>query len=130
MDKTIEIKNLEMKIEEIEESIAYLKEELADKELTLNELKEELRYQLISEKTNNVTIGDSLFFIDEDALEIEMMLVSDSKGNLDLVFLTDCSHISESMGRGMKMNKKHLYIDSLIKDMEDYEGLKFMGYNE
>ena len=130
MDKTVEIKNLELKISELEDEIRELKNEVSDKELTLNELKEELRYQLIAEKTNNVTIGDSLFFVDEDDLEIEMMLVSDSKGHLDLVFLTDCSHIADSMGRGMKMNKRYLHLDSLIRDVEDYDGLRFMGYNE
>lgn len=130
MDKTVEIKNLELKISELGDEIRGLRSEVSDKEFTLNELKEELRYLLITEKTNNVTIGDSLFFVDECGLEIEMMLVSDSKGHLDLVFITDCSSISDSMARGMKMNKKYLHLDSLIKDVEDNEGLKFIGYDE
>ena len=130
MDRTVEIKNLELRISEVEDEVRELKNELSDKEITLSELKEELRYQLIKEKTNNVTIGDSLFFIDENDLEVEMMLISDSKGHLDLVFLTDCSHIADSMGRGMKMNKRYLCLDSLIKDIEDNDELRFMGYDE
>lgn len=130
MDNSIEIKDLELKISDLEDELGHLKSDIKEKESLLQELQSRLKYLQISEKTNNVSIGDSLFFMDEDDLEIETMLISDSRGYLDLVFLTDCSHICESMARGVKMNKKYMYIDSLIKDVETNEGLKFVGYNE
>lgn len=130
MDNLIKIKNLELKIEEIEIDIKPLKEELYEKESTLKDLQEELRYEVLMSKTNNINIGDSIVFKDLDGKYIETMLITDSKGHFDLVFLTDCSDISDSMGRGVKMDKKYLYLDSLISDVEDIYNLKFVGEDE
>lgn len=130
METTLKIKNLALEVSKLEHEINRLEDDLVHKKTSLDELKSELRYYQIKEQTNNVNIGDSLFFIDEDDLEIEMMLVSDSKGRLDLVFLTDCSDICESWARGMKMNKRHHHLSFLIEDIEEFEGLKFIGYNK
>ena len=130
MDNTLKIKNLEIEISELENDIHYFEDELRDKKNKLDELKEELRYYQISEKTDNIDIGNSLFFINEDGVEIEMMLISDCQGNLDLVFLTDCKNISDAWARGTKINKKYRTLSSLIEYMEDYEGLKYLGYDE
>lgn len=130
MDTIAKIKNLEMQILELEDDVNHLEDKLRDKKVRLDELKQELRYWQVNEKTNNVNIGDSLFFINEDGLKIEMMLISDCKENLDLVFLTDCSYICDAWARGTKLNKKYHNLDSLIEYVEDYEGLKFLGYDE
>ena len=130
MDNISRIKNLEIEISKLEDEINNLDNELKDKKITLDELKKELRYHQLNEQTNNVAIGDSLFFRDEDDLEIEMMLVSDSKGHLDLVFLTDCSNICDAWARGMKLNKKYHNLNSLIEYLEDFEGLRFVGYDK
>lgn len=112
------ITSLEVKILELKNEIKNLEERISDKKIELNEVEEELRHILISEKTNNIYIGDSLFFINEDNLIIETMLVTDSKGHLDLITLSS----NEEIERGLKLNKRHLYLDSLVKDVEDERG--------
>lgn len=120
-------KNLEIKISELKTEISNLKEELSDKKIELQEAEEELRTLTRMENTNDTILGDSLFFKDEDGLVIETMLVSDSRGNLDLVMLTDCSDMSDALKRGCKLNKRFFHIDSLIKDVEDYYDWEFLS---
>lgn len=118
-------KSLEIKVLELKDEISDLEERVADKKHELREAEEELRSVTLLEKTNDVSIGDSLFFEDEDGCVLETMLVSDGKGHLDLVLLTDYSHELESMVIGRKLDMRHFHIDSLIQDVEDDYDWKF-----
>lgn len=118
-------KSLEIKILEIKNEISDLEDRVIDKKHELQEAQAELRSVTLLEKTNDISIGDSLFFEDEDGCTLETMLVSDAKGHLDLVLLTDYSHALESMVIGRKLDKRYFHIDSLIQDVEDDYDWKF-----
>lgn len=123
---TQEIKKLEEEILNLKQDIKKIDSKILNKKKLLAELECNLRHLVLRQKTANVSTGDSLFFLNKDGIEIETMLIADSRDYLDLLFLTDCRDLSDSISRGKILGKKYVYLDSLIKDVEDFEGLNFI----
>lgn len=124
----MDIEEVRKEIYEKESEIDRLKESVAEALLDLNQLKENLRYLECEEKGLRpcLVAGTRLLFCDEDDIELEMIVIMDSRENYSLLLMTDYSNYFDYMGEYFVFSYKERYTDTLVEKICKEYDLRFV----